>query len=187
MATDTKFEGWLGKDKESVKGKMEWGQFEPKKWTEDDVDIEVSHCGICGSDLHMLSSGWAPTPYRTHTQLLPIIPHANIPQLALLVTRSLAKPSRLARMSSTSARAIASVLEHKHALACSQIALNAQMALKTTARAETSVPTVLFTPVTRASLTEDTQSTTAPMDTLCSEFLKAWIVLMPHPCCAEES
>ncbi|EMD92785.1 hypothetical protein COCC4DRAFT_61440 [Bipolaris maydis ATCC 48331] len=63
MTTDTKFEGWLGKDKESVKGKMEWGQFEPKKWTEDDVDIEVSHCGICGSDLHMLSSGWAPTPY----------------------------------------------------------------------------------------------------------------------------
>ncbi|RYO27391.1 hypothetical protein AA0111_g7129 [Alternaria arborescens] len=63
MATDTKFEGWLGKDKESVKGTMEWGQFEPKKWTEDDVDIEISHCGICGSDLHMLSSGWAPTPY----------------------------------------------------------------------------------------------------------------------------
>jgi hypothetical protein len=62
---DAKFEGWLGKDKDSVKGKMEWGQFEPKKWTEDDVDIEISHCGICGSDLHMLSSGWGPTPYRT--------------------------------------------------------------------------------------------------------------------------
>lgn len=65
MATDTKFEGWLGKDEGSVKGNMEWGQFEPKKWTEDDVDIEISHCGICGSDLHMLKSGWGPTPYRT--------------------------------------------------------------------------------------------------------------------------
>lgn len=63
MATDTKFEGWLGKDEHSVEGKMEWGQFEPKRWTEDDVDIEISHCGICGSDLHMLSSGWGPTPY----------------------------------------------------------------------------------------------------------------------------
>lgn len=61
---DTKFEGWLGKDENSIKGNMEWGQFEPKKWTEDDVDIEISHCGICGSDLHMLKSGWAPTPYR---------------------------------------------------------------------------------------------------------------------------
>jgi len=63
MATDTKFQGWLGKDQDSVKGKMQWGEFEPKKWTEDDVDIEISHCGICGSDLHMLSSGWGPTPY----------------------------------------------------------------------------------------------------------------------------
>ncbi|KAK2615107.1 hypothetical protein N8I77_001883 [Diaporthe amygdali] len=58
-----KFEGWLGKDEESVNGKMEWGAFEPKKWTEDDVDIEISHCGVCGSDLHTLKSGWFPTPY----------------------------------------------------------------------------------------------------------------------------
>lgn len=65
MSSDTKFEGWLGKDEQSIKGKMEWGQFEPKKWTEDDVEIEISHCGICGSDLHMLKSGWGPTPYRT--------------------------------------------------------------------------------------------------------------------------
>ncbi|KAI8622998.1 zinc-binding dehydrogenase [Xylariaceae sp. FL1651] len=60
---DIKFEGWLGYGPESAKGKMEWGSFEPKKWTEDDVDIEISHCGICGSDLHVLGSGWGPTPY----------------------------------------------------------------------------------------------------------------------------
>jgi alcohol dehydrogenase (NADP+) len=64
MMAAPKFEGWLGKDEESAQGKMEWGSFEPKKWTEDDVDIEISHCGVCGSDLHMLKSGWAPTPYR---------------------------------------------------------------------------------------------------------------------------
>lgn len=69
MAAPTKFEGWLGKDAESIKGKMEWGAYEPKKWTEDDVDIEISHCGVCGSDLHMLKSGWGPTPYR---MLLPL-------------------------------------------------------------------------------------------------------------------
>ena len=62
--TDYKFEGWLGEDKSSVKGNMKWGAFEPKKWEEDDVDIEISHCGVCGSDLHTLSSGWGPTPYR---------------------------------------------------------------------------------------------------------------------------
>ncbi|KAI0099100.1 zinc-binding dehydrogenase [Nemania sp. FL0031] len=60
---DIKFEGWLGHNPESANGKMEWGQFEPKKWTEDDVDIEVSHCGICGSDIHVLRSGWFPTNY----------------------------------------------------------------------------------------------------------------------------
>jgi hypothetical protein len=60
----SQFEGWLGVDKSAAKGNMQWGKFEPKKWTEDDVDIEVSHCGVCGSDLHMLSSGWGPTPYR---------------------------------------------------------------------------------------------------------------------------
>lgn len=32
MSTDYKFEGWLGKDAESVNGKMEWGVFEPKQW-----------------------------------------------------------------------------------------------------------------------------------------------------------
>lgn len=63
MASNTKFEGWLGKDKDAVDGKMEWGSFEPKKWTEDDVDIEISHCGVCGSDLHTLRSGWGETPY----------------------------------------------------------------------------------------------------------------------------
>jgi alcohol dehydrogenase (NADP+) len=64
MATDYKFQGWLGHDPDSVNGKMVWGEFEPKKWTEDDVDVKITHCGICGSDLHTLRSGWGPTPYR---------------------------------------------------------------------------------------------------------------------------
>lgn len=68
-----KFEGWLGKDEESVQGKMEWGAFEPKKWTEDDVDIEISHCGVCGSDLHTLKSGWGPTPYRELRIIFPSV------------------------------------------------------------------------------------------------------------------
>lgn len=60
-ATDYKFEGWLGLDKTAAAGKMVWGEFEPKSWTEDDVDIKVSHCGICGSDIHTLRSGWVST------------------------------------------------------------------------------------------------------------------------------
>ncbi|KAF2744510.1 putative zinc-binding alcohol dehydrogenase [Sporormia fimetaria CBS 119925] len=60
---DYKFEGWLGNDPSSADGKMVWGEFEPKPWEETDVDIKISHCGICGSDLHTLRSGWGPTMY----------------------------------------------------------------------------------------------------------------------------
>ncbi|TKA25431.1 hypothetical protein B0A50_06298 [Salinomyces thailandicus] len=64
MAAEPKFEGWLGKGPESAQGKMEWGAFpKVKTWDEGDVDIQITHCGICGSDVHTLSSGWGPTPY----------------------------------------------------------------------------------------------------------------------------
>jgi len=58
MATDYKFEGWLGYDSTAAQGNMNWGEFEPKPWEETDVDIKITHCGICGSDLHTLRSGW---------------------------------------------------------------------------------------------------------------------------------
>jgi alcohol dehydrogenase (NADP+) len=41
---------------------MVYQEYEPKKWEETDVDIQISHTGICGSDLHTLRSGW-PTMY----------------------------------------------------------------------------------------------------------------------------
>ena len=56
--TDYKFEGWMGLDQDSADGKMVWQEFEPKPWEENDVDIKVECCGICGSDLHTLRSGW---------------------------------------------------------------------------------------------------------------------------------
>lgn len=82
--TDYKFEGWCGLSPEAGQGKMVWQEFEPKPWEETDVDIKVTHCGICGSDLHTLRSGWvsrAPvaglksrlTVYRTGTHQLPLL------------------------------------------------------------------------------------------------------------------
>jgi alcohol dehydrogenase (NADP+) len=58
MTTDYTFKGWIGVDKHSADGKMVWKEFTPKSWTEKDVDIRVTHCGICASDLHTLRSGW---------------------------------------------------------------------------------------------------------------------------------
>ncbi|KAJ5358251.1 hypothetical protein N7541_005409 [Penicillium brevicompactum] len=62
-STDYKFEGWMGLNPEAGQGKMVWQEFEPKPWEETDIDIKISHCGICGSDLHTLRSGWGPSNY----------------------------------------------------------------------------------------------------------------------------
>ncbi|OAP64092.1 hypothetical protein AYL99_00064 [Fonsecaea erecta] len=63
MATDYTFQGWMGLDKDSAKGNMVWQSYTPKPFDETDVDIKITHCGICGSDLHTLRSGWGPTLY----------------------------------------------------------------------------------------------------------------------------
>lgn len=64
MSTMDEFEGWLGFDVHAAQGNMTWGTFQPKTWQEDDVDIEISHCGVCGTDIHVLRSDWGATPYR---------------------------------------------------------------------------------------------------------------------------
>ncbi|CCX05361.1 chaperonin 10-like protein [Pyronema domesticum] len=61
--TEYKFSGWMGLDNESYKGQLVEGEYEVKPFEENDVDIKVSHCGICGSDLHTLRSGWGQTAY----------------------------------------------------------------------------------------------------------------------------
>lgn len=52
----------MGLDKKAV-GNMQWKEYEPKPFNDVDIDIKVSHSGICASDLHTLRSGWFPTPY----------------------------------------------------------------------------------------------------------------------------
>ncbi|KAI4283124.1 MAG: hypothetical protein L6R38_002388 [Xanthoria sp. 2 TBL-2021] len=63
MSSDYKFQGWMGLDPSAVDGNMKWQSYEPKPWQETDVDIKITHAGICGSDLHTLRSGWKPTDY----------------------------------------------------------------------------------------------------------------------------
>ncbi|KAL9621378.1 MAG: hypothetical protein Q9160_004138 [Pyrenula sp. 1 TL-2023] len=58
MSNDYKFEGWMGLNGDSAKGNMKWQSYEPKKFEDTDVDIKITHCGICGSDIHTLSAGW---------------------------------------------------------------------------------------------------------------------------------
>lgn len=58
MSINYKFEGWVGEDASSVEGHLVWKEFQPKQWEETDVDIKITHCGVCASDLHTLRSGW---------------------------------------------------------------------------------------------------------------------------------
>ncbi|KAH6871320.1 chaperonin 10-like protein [Thelonectria olida] len=58
MPNVSRFQGWLGHSPDAADGRMEWDSFQPKEWTEDDVDIQVTHCGICGSDIHNLRSSY---------------------------------------------------------------------------------------------------------------------------------
>ncbi|KAH0609280.1 uncharacterized protein H6S33_012766 [Morchella sextelata] len=38
-------------------------KFTPKPFGDYDIDIKVRYCGVCGSDLHVLRSGWSPSIY----------------------------------------------------------------------------------------------------------------------------
>ncbi|GAA6043000.1 hypothetical protein JCM8097_003881 [Rhodosporidiobolus ruineniae] len=61
--TTPKFEGWHALAEDSIEGKFEWKEFEPKAFAEDDVEIKVQYCGICASDLHTASGGWGAVDY----------------------------------------------------------------------------------------------------------------------------
>ena len=90
MSTDYKFQGWMAHDKDSANGKMVWQEYEPKTWTESDVDIKVTHCGIWGSDLHTLRSGWVCLA-SSHVVLIVDDPRHLLNILAVLAMRSLAQ------------------------------------------------------------------------------------------------
>lgn len=63
MASQSVFLGWIARNASSISGKMEWTCYEPKAFEETDIEIKISHCGICGNDLSHLRSGWKPADY----------------------------------------------------------------------------------------------------------------------------
>ncbi|KAK9489382.1 chaperonin 10-like protein [Lipomyces doorenjongii] len=59
----TSFLGWVAKGKTAAEGHLEFMEFTPKPFADDDVDIKITHCGVCASDIHTLRSGWGETDY----------------------------------------------------------------------------------------------------------------------------
>ena len=64
MSMNYKFEGWIARDPSAAQGNMVWEVFQPKPWEESDIDIQITHCGVCGSDVHVLRSGWVSSLLR---------------------------------------------------------------------------------------------------------------------------
>lgn len=64
----------MGLDSSSSEGNMKWQEFTPKEWEETDVDIKITHCGICGSDIHTLRSGWVGSSILSYSSLFHITP-----------------------------------------------------------------------------------------------------------------
>ena len=48
----------MADDPSAIDGKMVWKEFEPKPSEETDIDIKVTHSGMCGTDLHYLRNGF---------------------------------------------------------------------------------------------------------------------------------
>src|ERR1700761_1871648 len=105
MASNYTFQGWMGLDKDSAKGNMVWQSYTPKPFEETDVDIKVTHCGVCGSDLHTLRSGWVSVMfYNVIPWLLMAVECYQLPLRCWARDRWNSGPSRLRRQARQSWR-----------------------------------------------------------------------------------
>lgn len=55
--------GWLNSATTLLGEPLKQIELKLKEWDDDSVEMEVSHCGICGSDIHTLDSDWSATKY----------------------------------------------------------------------------------------------------------------------------
>ncbi|KAI9098256.1 putative mannitol dehydrogenase [Phlyctochytrium arcticum] len=60
MSSPEQFSGYAVHEKS---GELKPWKYTPRPLGDDDVEITIDFCGICGSDLHTIDSGWYPTPY----------------------------------------------------------------------------------------------------------------------------
>ncbi len=52
-------------------GEIKSWEYQPRPLGPDDVEISITHCGICGSDIHQIDGDWGASPY-------PIVPGHEI-------------------------------------------------------------------------------------------------------------
>ncbi|KZT10968.1 GroES-like protein [Laetiporus sulphureus 93-53] len=57
MSSNLEFKGYALTDA-SKWSDLNLTDFKPKTFQPDDVEISITHCGVCGSDVHTLTQGW---------------------------------------------------------------------------------------------------------------------------------
>ena len=62
MENKYEFQGWVAADASACKGNMIWKEYEPKTGEETDIDVRITHSGMCGTDLHTLHNSWVKLP-----------------------------------------------------------------------------------------------------------------------------
>ncbi|KAG1692051.1 hypothetical protein DVH05_025859 [Phytophthora capsici] len=76
----------FGKDEEI----KPW-QYQSRPLGDEDIEIKISHCGICGSDLHTIESGWGPSTYCETVTLLSVRPSTSA--VPVTIPSSIIRPS----------------------------------------------------------------------------------------------
>ena len=61
MGYPENFEGFM------IEDQKKWSDFKrlpitPKKFEDNDIDIQIEACGVCGSDVHTITGGWGECP-----------------------------------------------------------------------------------------------------------------------------
>ncbi|EKM52138.1 uncharacterized protein PHACADRAFT_151139 [Phanerochaete carnosa HHB-10118-sp] len=57
MQSGLEFKGYALVDPENFT-ELQVKTFKPKPFEDDDIEIVITHCGVCGSDVHTLKQGW---------------------------------------------------------------------------------------------------------------------------------
>ncbi|KAL4730843.1 hypothetical protein ACLX1H_002885 [Fusarium chlamydosporum] len=64
MSTQNTFQGWVA-EKSLKEGEMVWRDYEMKPFEETDIELRITHCGVCGTDNHVAKNGWTLTTQGT--------------------------------------------------------------------------------------------------------------------------
>ncbi|KAF9766026.1 hypothetical protein IL306_001604 [Fusarium sp. DS 682] len=56
------FEGWVA-ERSTKEQDLVWKEYDMKPFEETDVEIRITHCGVCGTDNHTAQDGWGNTRF----------------------------------------------------------------------------------------------------------------------------